>query len=99
MYVYYAHYQGKGLPRKKCYVGPIDIYEYVEKQHGLGLGGIESTDYYEVALNALRNYVRRVEKEMEERPQLRNELISKIDRLIEILERLRERLVKETSSV
>ncbi|MEM3982545.1 MAG: hypothetical protein QXM71_07505 [Thermofilum sp.] len=92
-YVYYIHTSKSGS--RKCYIGPMGRYTYVEHMHVLSLQNIESVDYYEVALNALRNYVRRVEKEMEKRPQLRNELISKIDRLIEILERLKARLIEE----
>lgn len=69
IYVYYAHYQGKGLPRRKCYAGPLEEYKYVESQHGLGLGGIESTDYFEVSIEALRKYVEKMWREAEKNPK------------------------------
>lgn len=64
--------------RRKCYIGPLQEYEYVEKQHGLGLGGIESTDYYEVAVEAIKKYINRMMKEGEKDPKLLKELYDKL---------------------
>ncbi|MEM4020314.1 MAG: hypothetical protein QXG57_08820 [Thermofilaceae archaeon] len=94
-YVYYVHYTPKTKKVRKCYVGPAARYEYVEHMHSLDLDNLESVDYFAVAMNALKNYVRRVEKEAEERPQLKGELLSKVERLIAVLERLREELLEE----
>ncbi|MEM1731534.1 MAG: hypothetical protein QXY26_10485 [Ignisphaera sp.] len=64
--------------RRKCYIGPLQEYEYVEKQHGLGLGGIESTDYYKVAITAIKKYINRMMKEGEKDPKLLKELYDKL---------------------
>lgn len=96
LYIYYVHHAGNR--KRKCYVGPLGGYALVERIHTLELDNLESVDYFLVALNALRNYVRRARKEAEERPQMKNELLAKVSRLMDILERLREELLGETGS-
>lgn len=85
VYVYYAHYQGKGLPRKKCYAGPLEEYEYVEKQHNLGLAGLEDTDYYEVSVEAIKKYIERVWREAEKNPEVLHEARKKLIEMAEML--------------
>ncbi|MEM2863361.1 MAG: hypothetical protein QXW20_07625 [Ignisphaera sp.] len=52
-YVYYVHYVGKSGKLRKCYIGPVEGYRYVEKLHSLALDNLEDVDYIAVALNAL----------------------------------------------
>jgi len=91
-YVYYVHYIPELKKKRKCYIGPLSGYVLVERMHTLELDNIETVDYFLVALNALKNYVKRVRKEAEERPQMRNELLAKVNRLLNILTKLKHEL-------
>ncbi|MEM1694593.1 MAG: hypothetical protein QW456_10320 [Ignisphaera sp.] len=56
-YVYYVHYDSKSGKLRKCYIGPVEGYRYVEKLHSLALDNLEDVDYIAVALNALNCFV------------------------------------------
>ncbi|MEM4592527.1 MAG: hypothetical protein QW196_03930 [Sulfolobales archaeon] len=85
VYVYFSHYDPATRKRRKCYVGPIDSYEYVEKQHELGLAGLETTDYYEVAVEAIKKYIERVWREAEKNSEVLHEARKKLREMAEML--------------
>ncbi|MEM4977032.1 MAG: hypothetical protein QXT64_06905 [Desulfurococcaceae archaeon] len=70
VYVYFSHYDPATRKRKKCYIGPLE-YKYVEMQHKLGLAGVEVTDYYEVAVTALKKYINMMMKKGEKEKDLK----------------------------
>ncbi|MEM2288694.1 MAG: hypothetical protein QW503_06375 [Sulfolobales archaeon] len=74
VYVYFSHYDPATKLRRKCYIGPLHEYEYVEKHHDLGLSNLENTNYYEVAVTALGKYVSKMLKEGEKDPKALEEL-------------------------
>lgn len=91
-YIYYRHYVPGSKRDRKCYIGPVAGYVHVEKLHELSLDNLEAIDYFEVSLRSLQTFVRRMSKEISERPQLKVELLAKIDRLVGILANLRREL-------
>ena len=94
-YVYFIHVDPDTKKMRKCYVGPADGYDYVERMHSLNLDNLDDVDYYDVALNAIAKYILKAEKEIEERQHLREEHLRKVKRLIEILEEAMRRLMKQ----
>lgn len=74
VYVYYSHYDPATRKRRKCYIGPLQEYEYVGKQHDLGLSNLENTDYYEVSVTALGKYINMMMKKGEKDPKALEEM-------------------------
>ncbi|MEM4952206.1 MAG: hypothetical protein QXV81_08100 [Ignisphaera sp.] len=94
-YIYFIHIDTSTKKIRKCYIGPADGYDYVERIHALNLDNLDNINYYDVALNALIKYILKAEKEIEERQHLREEHLRKIRHLMEILEKAIERLAKQ----
>lgn len=94
-YVYFIHVDPDTKKMRKCYAGPADGYDYVERMHSLNLDNLDDVDYYDVALNAITKYILRAEKEVSERQHLREEHLRKLKRLIEILLIASSRLIEQ----
>lgn len=59
-YIYYEHYSS-GV-RRRYSIGPADGYVYVEKIHSLDLDNLNDVDFYEVRLNLLRFFIKKIVK-------------------------------------
>ena len=86
-YLYAVHYLGRERGKKrvrKCYLGPVDDYEYVSRLHfpeGLRLRGLSDPDRALAYLDALINYIRNIELS----PSLRQQLAERFERLAKVL--------------
>jgi hypothetical protein len=62
-YVFMVHIKeraGKKRKIRKCYLGPVDKYKYVDRVHGLfALTNLVDQDYLEVVKSAVDKYVER----------------------------------------
>jgi hypothetical protein len=106
-YVFMVHVKeraGKKRRIKKCYLGPADKYEYVERIHGLlALTNIVDQDYLEVVKSAVQKYVDRVRAASaryggEKARVLLLEASRKLSRLSEILGRMAVELEREAET-
>jgi len=71
---------------KKCYLGPEDVYEYVSRIHereGLELKGLGDDRRYLEYLDALINYISRVELDPEVRLKLGSKFLELGRKLLE----------------
>ncbi|MEM4554190.1 MAG: putative integrase [Ignisphaera sp.] len=89
-YVYYIHRDNASGRVRKCYVGPIEGYNHVEKIHSLNLDNLEDVDYIEVARRAIEFYVdRALKRKNREEEQY---AVRELEKLIEFIYRKLELL-------
>lgn len=90
-YYYFVHYfrDGERRRKRKCYIGPVDEYEKVEKFVKLGLTNILKLDFVRVVERAVENFT-----ESAKRASTRElpEYIAKTREMRRVFERLSERL-------
>ncbi|MEM4819488.1 MAG: hypothetical protein QXQ91_04195 [Nanopusillaceae archaeon] len=90
-YIYIIHIDGRRR-RRKCYIGPLEGYSYVEKLHNLSLDNLVNIDYYQVIVNAVSLWRRRINKKNVA------EALEKINKLIDIFFMMRRELMEEMSN-
>jgi hypothetical protein len=97
-YYYFVHYvrDGKRRRKRKCYIGPVDEYEKVEKFVKLGLTSILKLDFVRVVERAVENFTeaakRASTRELPNYIEKTREMRKAFKRLTERLEELEREL-------